>query len=341
MLLVLILAHLARAADTPAGALLATPPAGPPGAPPSPESTVGAAAAEVAGCALPPPPTLDALVAIRRAGQTAEARKLLEQMPPPDAAPERASWCYQRGLSAELAGDLVAAEAHYTAAMETHPSVGVDARFRRAIVREALGYEAEALDDLLALADDPTLADEDRLALELQRGASELRNGPAGRGRRRLARVVAGLEGHADLAWLEAKARVALLQDDLARAGALRVGTSARRSARRYARVAAAETERERIVALGEAEWTLAATLDVANAYAAMADAAPAGAPEHARARIRALALCTEGVEIGVGLNWESPRVTELQLRRQELLAQMAATPALPTTPDAARPAPR
>ncbi len=328
MLLLLALAHLARAAEPPAPSVPLPPTAVPA---PVPAATTGAAAEAV--------PDLDAIVALRRVGRANEARGLLEQMSPPAAPPLRATWFYQRGLSAELAGDRVAAEAHYTAAMTTHPSVAADARFRRAIVREALGYEAEALDDLLALADDPTLDDEDRLALELQRGASELRNGPAGRGRRRLARVVGNLEGHPDLAWLEAKARVALLEDDLARAARMRVGTSARRVAGRYARVAAVEAERERIVALGEAEWSLSATLALANAYAALADDAPAGTPDLARARVRALALMTEGVDLGVSLGWESPRVLELQVRRQELLAQMGATPALPSASD--RPTPR
>jgi hypothetical protein len=323
MLLAFLLTHFARAADAPAA------PVEPHGA-----ATAGAAAAELAASALAPPPTLDAIVALRRDGQAAEARALLDTLAPPTPLPARASWLYQRGLSAELAGDLSAAEAYYTSAMTTHSDVAVEARFRRAVVREALGYDAEALDDLLALADDPTLENEDHLALEIQRGASELRNGPAGRGRRRLTRVVADLAGHPDLAWLEAKARVALVEDALARAAALRVGASPRRLARRYAQVVAAEAEREHIVALGEAEWSLAATLALADGYADLADDAPAGAPELARARIRALALCTEGVDLGVSLNWESPRVTELQVRRQALLAQMGAMPVAPTPAD-------
>lgn len=282
---------------------------------------------------------LDEAVTLRQAGDVEAARALLLAMAPQLPEALRAAWLYQRGVTEEIAWRPAEAKALYDAVIASGDPLALDARFRRALVREDLGDDAGALADVLAVAKARGLDEEDAVTLALQRGIIEVNTGHVRKGIRRIDRALAEVEGGATHRYMRAKARYTLAKALLAEAADLPLDVAERRATRnlsaRAARIAAAERQITALVALQEPEWILASLVALGDGYAALGDAL-AAAPAPARlsaeqaavyraeldryvinARTKAHHWYDAGVTLAARLQWESPRVALLRERRE------------------------
>jgi hypothetical protein len=289
---------------------------------------------------VPPTPgaLLEEAVALRQAGDAEAARALLLAMAPRVPEELRAAWLYQRGVTEEIAWRPAEAQALYDAVIATGDPLALDARFRRALVREDLGDDAGALADVLAVGKARGLDEDDAVTLALQRGIAEVNTGRVRAGVRRIDRALALVESGDTHRYMRAKSRCTLAKALLAEAAALPLDGRERRATRnlstRAAHIAAAERQITALVALQEPEWILASLVALGDGYAALGDALAAAPPprrltdaqaelyraEIARyvknARTKAHHWYDAGVTLAARLQWESPRVALLRERR-------------------------
>lgn len=218
-------------------------------------------------------------IEVRRSGDLAGAAALLDALDGKVPAPRRPWWLYQRGITAELAGDLERARDLYREAIVlTGDDVlaSADARFRLAGVLEELGDATGALREVEALEGLRGLPPADALSVALQAGIA----GVAAGERRAIGDLEAAL-GEAEAAgshpWLRAKARYVIARALLDEADAtLLVGGErkvVRRLTARAEAVAAAEQQVLAVIQVGEVEWILAALLRLGDSYRALGDA--------------------------------------------------------------------
>jgi hypothetical protein len=284
---------------------------------------------------------IDEAIRIRKGGDVEGARALLVELEP-IVAPEHQSWyLYQRGICEELAWRPDAAKVLYDQVIALGADEAVDARFRRALVLEDQGLDAEALKDVLALAKQRGLDEDDVVTLTLQRGIAEVNVGKLRKGVRHIEAALAQVEAGDTHRYMRAKARYTLARALLGEADALTLTGPDKRieknSQKRAAHVAAAEAQIVALIALKEPEWILASLLALGDSYkrwAADLEASPTPRTLPAaealtyrnvvgkyatNALTKAYHAYDQGVVVATRLGWESPRVTTLKERRKEL----------------------
>ena len=278
-------------------------------------------------------------VRLRQAGDLNAARSLLIALEPHLASGDRAEWLYQRGICEELAFKPEEAREFYTAALNTPGPVALDARFRRALVLEALGDPQAALADVLALARLRGLDENDAITLALQRGISEVDSGRGRKGVRRIQTALAAVEGGDTHRYMRAKARYTLARALLDEAADLSLDVPAQKRAGknlvgRAERMKAAEEQIISLIQLAEPEWIHASLLALGDSYGELHRALIAAPPprgltapqvtvyraEIAKraevARTKAWHCYEQGIAVARRLAFESPRVATLHARQ-------------------------
>jgi hypothetical protein len=282
---------------------------------------------------------IDEAVGLRRGGDLVAARALLLAIEPHVPQDLRPLWLYQLGVTEELAWRPDEALQRFTEVIATDHPLALDARFRRALVREDLGDAKGALQDVLVLSRARGLDEDDAMTLALQRGITEVETGRTRRGIRRIERALAAVESGVTHRYMRAKARYTLARALLEEANGRSLDGGERRAARnlglRARAIQAAESQIVALIALEEPEWILASLLALGEAYTALAvDLRGAPAPrrlsdEQERiyaqevgrradvAASKAHHWYDAGVELAARLDWESPRVARLVERRE------------------------
>lgn len=329
---------------------LAEPDVQAPPAPPAPATTVPTnappaavppAAPLSAAPAYSPAALLDQAIELRQRGDRAASDRLLAELEPLMGPDLRGEWLYQRGVSAELAGDHAAAADLYRRSAATPGPRVADARMRLAYMLEELGRYEEALDQIALLSGMGGWGEADARALELQRGITELYLGEERRGLRRIEAALAALEGTQDLAWLRAKARYMLARHHYLIAADIPLAVRDRKAGRnlrsRALEMKAAEDEVIEVARLQQVEWVLASLILMGDAYRDLAAELRSAQPPKGLDSVQLLAWQNEidhyadnaetkawnaydqGVQFATRLGWESPRLLEIRARRDEM----------------------
>jgi hypothetical protein len=195
-----------------------------------------------------------------------------------DAQGPAADTTYRLGYIAEQQErwyDAIERYGEVRAAWPEHPEAR-DAAFRMALCLEEVGLPAESGQVIAELHDSGGLSALDQQALALQRAIVELKAGKVRRGKRHLAAAMAPLQGTTDLAWLQARAHVALAGQALREAEALPLGNSRRQVKnleRRAALIKQAETEVTAATQTHEVDAILRGLVLLGDGYVQLHDA--------------------------------------------------------------------
>ena len=242
---------------------------------PAPEATVSDPPAEEAPmsleqvwASLPAQTLLDEAITHREQGDWSGAEQRL------DALLKRgeggATAAYQRAILDELRERYPEALARYAQIGVDFPTSpeAVDARFRAALVNNDMGRPQDALTTMNALRKEGHWEGKDALSLDLERGIAEVGLGKTRRGVRHIERALAELQSGDSARWMQARARDALLQVQLAEADALSLENPKKQKKvllARRALITEADQQRSAIVALGEPEYALDALLRIGD----------------------------------------------------------------------------
>jgi len=249
---------------------------------------------------------------------------------------------YHAAVSAELQERYDESLAGYEAVLSSWPGDprAVDAGFRRALVLEDLGRHQDALRQVRALQRSGDWSARDEHSLALARGVNELGQGRIRRGLRRLDKSLTATEDTDDLAWMRAKARVALARHLLAEADGIPMVHGRRASRNLEARAAAISGAERQVIAvakLGEAEYALAGLELLGDAYLALHDDIVALPPPEGLSasqaaiyregiaqksdvlRRKAWRYYDEGVKLATRTEWQGAIVERLRGRRDGL----------------------
>ena len=221
------------------------------------------------------------IAALQRVGNHESAREVLDFLVERDPSPLNR---FLLAKNFELEEDYGEALPRYDAlvAEDLSPDLDLDVRFRRAVVMDDLSREAGAepslgslaRKELKALRRHSALAEGDKARLGLLIGASEIHQGRARRGLRRISRAIRQLDDPSDASWMQARARSALVRELVRNAEhlAIRGRNDDARLKKRMKLMGDAESQVVAIIQLNEPEYVLEGLLAVADAYIRLYD---------------------------------------------------------------------
>lgn len=284
---------------------------------------------------------IDAAIRLRQEGDLATATRMLDEMELLVPASAWNWYLYQRGICAELSGDLTGAQNYYETVIANGAEHVADARFRLALVWEAQGKDEQALEQVLALAKSKGLDEADQITVALQYGISLVNSGKTRKGVRRIEKALAQVEGGDTHRYLRAKARYTLATVLIEQVADQDLSGSEKQAVRdlqaRSLAIQAAEQQVLAVIALQEVEWILAGLILMGDAYQALAGDLAQRQPDPSwsealaaefRAEVsrrvnngytKAYAAYDEGISLATRLGYESPRLAVLRARRAGL----------------------